>query len=227
MSIDMSTAFKLLPTVLKDPADTIRGMAFYKALGGKPISDDLVDFIKNSEDGRRMLEDRIDIFPLLTDRERLRALPSDTLGYQYITWADKEGIYPEGLVEIAQGLGMYSDNNNDQDLEFLERRQQVLHDLYHLLTGYNRDTGGEMALLTFSAIQEKNTAMQIIAWLGQIMFLIRLRFDLFKLRNEAKRKARQSPLLITQHWGDLIEQPIDEVRKQLGLFPVPVYKELW
>jgi ubiquinone biosynthesis protein COQ4 len=227
MSIDIATAIKLLPVVIKDPADTVRGMSFYKALGGKPISDELVAYIKTSEDGQRMLKERVDIFQIFTNREKLRSLPKNTLGNQYITWADEEGIYPEGLAEIADSLGLYDAEGGDPDLELLGRRQQVLHDMYHLLTGYNRDTGGEMALLTFSSIQEKNTAMRIIAWLGQVMFLVRFRFDLFKLRKEAKERAIKSPLLITQKWEELMERPINEVREKLGLNPMPVYKELW
>ena len=68
--------------------------------------------------------------------------------------------------------------------------------------------------------------MRILAWVGQIKFIVRGRFDLFKLRQQAAERALRAPLLILQDWEKLIQLPIDDVRRQLGLYPAPQYQPL-
>lgn len=223
--MDILTIVRQVPKALKRSSDTMAAMTIYKAAGGKVISDEMVEYVECSEEGKAMLEARPDIFSLLTDRERLRSLPEDTLGYQYISWADREGIYPEGLEGMGKELGLLG-TESDEVLVYLERRQRVLHDLYHLLTGYDRDVAGEVALLRFSAIQEKNKALDFVSRIGQIRFVMRRRFDLFRLRRDASDRAHRAPILLVQNWEELIERPIDEVRKMLNLYPLPQYKQL-
>jgi|GEM_PF-4628532 len=58
------------------------------------------------------------------------------------------------------------------------------------------------------------------------MFIVRGRFDLFKLRRQAAERALKAPLPILQDWERLIELPIDDVRKKLHLYPAPQYRPL-
>jgi ubiquinone biosynthesis protein COQ4 len=225
MDLDLVSMIRQLPKLILEPEDTKAAMTFYKAAGGRAISDAMLEHLQSLEEGRRLLSDRPDVFDVLTDRERLRALPPDTLGHRYVAWADRTGIYPEGLVAMGHELGVLSDLP-DGTVGYLERRQQVLHDLYHVLTGYQTDPAGEVALLRFSAIQERNRAMSIISFLGQIIFVIHGRFDLFRLRRHASERARRAPLLILQDWEELVSLPLDEVRMRLHLHPAPDYEPL-
>lgn len=170
MRVDLPTMIRSLPRLILEPEDTKSAITFYRAACGRAISEAMVEHLKSVEDGRRLLADRPDVFEVLTDRERLRALPVGTLGHHYIAWADRTGIYPEGLIEMARELGVFA-ADADEDVAYLERRQQVLHDLYHILAGYQTDPAGELALLHFSAIQERNRAMDVISFLGQAPFV--------------------------------------------------------
>lgn len=221
MSSAIYSVIKEIIALIRNAEDTEAGVRLFHALGGKIVPPSLLDRVQRCEMGKKLLEERPELLKVLMDRQALRALPSGTLGRTYIDWADKEGLYPEGLIEL---IGDIQPRSTEDVLGYLEDRVQAMHDLMHVVTGYGRDKAGEIALTGFSSRQEKNTALRILSISGQWFFLLVGRRDLFKLRQEALRRADRAPLLPVQNWEQLISIPLDEVRKQVNLYPAPQYR---
>ncbi len=112
----------------------------------------------------------------------------------------------------------------DDDRTRFARRLREMHDVFHVLTGYGRDMRGEIACLAFTYSQTKNTGIGYVAlrvlrgagWNSEMGRVIRQGFW----------RGRGCDWLVDQDWESLFEQPIDTVRKQLGISAPPVYEQL-
>jgi ubiquinone biosynthesis protein COQ4 len=206
----------------ENPEDIDAGARLFIALGGMDDTR-MVERMRSSENGRRLLAERSDLLRALSDRERLRALPDGTLGREYLRFAEREQIFPAGIEEVmtrVQGAAA------DADVAYVRTRERSLHDLLHVLTGYGRDPAGEIALLAFTAAQDGNRAIDWLSLLGCWKALVRGRIEILRLRRHGRRRGRQAPWMVEQPWEALLERPIDDVRRQLGLWPVPQYERV-
>ncbi len=99
-----------------------------------------------------------------------------------------------------------------------------LHDVFHVVAGYDRDVRGEVAVLAFTAAQTGNTGIAYLVlrsmlrsgWFSETGRMIR----------QGYRRGRNAKWLLDQDWEALLEQPIDRVREQLGVGEPPVYEQL-
>jgi ubiquinone biosynthesis protein COQ4 len=206
----------------ENPEDIEAGARLFLALGGMD-DDRAVARLRSSERGQRLLAERPDLLAALTDRERLRALPEGTLGREYLRFAEREQIFPEGIDEMMTKVQA---EICDPDVTYVRARGRSLHDLLHVLTGYGRDPAGEIALLAFSAVQAGARSLDWLSLLGCFKALVRGRTEILRLRRHGRRRAREAPWMLEQPWESLLDRPIDEVRRQLRLWPVPQYEPI-
>jgi ubiquinone biosynthesis protein COQ4 len=220
--IHWRAAIAELRRLRENPEDIEAGARLFLALGGKDDERGLAR-LRSSERGRRLLSERPDLLGALTDREHLRALPDGTLGREYLRFAEREQIFAKDLEEMmtkVEGLP------EDREAAYLRARGVGLHDLLHVVTGYGRDPAGEIALLAFSAVQDGIRALDWLSLLGCFKALVRGRTEILRLRRHGRRRAREAPWVLDQPWESFLERPIDEVRRELRLWPVPQYEPI-
>lgn len=110
----------------------------------------------------------------------------------------------------------------DDDRARFGRRLREMHDVLHVLTGYGRDVRGEIACLSFTFAQTKNTGIGYLAlrvlrgagWSSEMGQLIR----------QAFWRGRRAAWLIDQDWESLLPVPLDRLRRDLGVGPPPAYQ---
>lgn len=218
---DLKRVIRELYILAKAEDKTEAGARLYEALGGYSNYERLVLEIRKSAHGQQVLDQRNELLPVLTDRQLLRNLPRNTLGFQYIKWADNERLYPEDLKDIMNAA---QKREKDTLFEYIRNRGRDLHDVFHLVTGYDRDWAGEIALLAFTAAQTKNRSLNLLSLIGCLTAVVCLRFDVIRLWSNAKKRAVEAPLLISQNWEMLLQKPLKQVRQELNLNPAPGYK---
>lgn len=108
-----------------------------------------------------------------------------------------------------------------EDEELLSRRLLGLHDVFHVLTVYGRDLRGEAAVLAFTVPQTRNFGVAYLVF--DVLRRVGWRSEMGKLIRQGFRRGRRSRWLVDQEWESLLEQPIDGVRRELGIGPPPVY----
>ena len=206
---------RALRALLRDPEDLPQVFTIIEALSGGARAR-LVRGFQRSEVGRRLLDERQDIVPLLCDREGLAALPEGSLGRAYLALITAAGISAEGIVEASQrGEKMSMQQSHEA---YVHERMRDTHDLWHAVTGYQTDVIGEAGLLAFTMAQNWNTGIALILLGG----LIDGRFGrgasyLF----ESFELGRQAAWLPSQRWEDLLARPLGEVRRELRVGPLP------
>lgn len=207
----------------KDPDDTAAAIRVIMALSGNSGRRDFEHFRRTAR-GTRILREKTDLFEVLTDRERLEAMPPGSLGRAIIDWFQRENISTQGLA-LASEAAREGENEKLDDAEELYRvRLRNLHDVFHVLAGYDRDLRGESAVLAFTLAQNYNRGIAYLVWNA-------LREEGWnspggKLIRDGYRRGKRAKRLVEQDWEALFERPIEQVRRELGVGEPPVYDQL-
>ena len=169
--------------------------------------------------GRRVLSQKLDLLTLLQDREGLRRLPQGSVGRTYLDFMESEDLTAQALVAASQ------DWDNDPvppDVQRFRARMRELHDVNHVITGYGRDPLGELCLLTFVYRQNGNLGMLMVV----AMSWGRLPPAARKAVREAWRLGGKAGWLPGQDWEALFSRPLEEVRQMLGIVAPVIYPPL-
>jgi ubiquinone biosynthesis protein COQ4 len=205
--------------LIANPDATEEVFRVIEALKGDSIAR-AVTRLRQTPEGRSLLESRAQILPLLCDRARLRALPEGTVGRSYVDLMERQGITAEGLVAASASSQRHAGLTEDE--QWLADRLRDIHDLQHVLTGYGPDPLGELCLLSFMTTQTYNRGIAFIVFMAR--HSARRRFppgvDLDACIEEGAALGRASRWLPALRLEDCLADPLAEVRARLGM-PVP------
>lgn len=146
-------AWRALKNLIADPDRKDQVFVIIDSLAGNS-GERLFQRFADSPIGQRVLVEERDILALLRDREALHTLPAGSLGNAYATFMTDEKISADGLVSASEEGGRK--RLSDHDRQRFGLRMRDSHDLWHVVTGYNRDLVGEAMLLAFTFAQTRN-----------------------------------------------------------------------
>ncbi|KAF8537991.1 ubiquinone biosynthesis protein COQ4, mitochondrial [Trichophaea hybrida] len=173
----------------------------------------LRDAMLSDPTGRRILKDRPRITSTSLNLERLRKLPENTVGREYIGWLDREGVSPDTRTSVR-----YID---DPECAYVMQRYRECHDFYHALTGLPVVREGEVALKAFEF------ANTLIPMTGLSMFAaLTLKRDERRRIWEtyfpwAVRNGLQAKDVINIYWEEELETDVNELRRRIGIEKPP------
>ncbi len=211
--------------------DPIEGTRVYDVLarwlgrGDRPM----LERMCASEQGRRLLAERQDVLKPLTDRAALRAMPVGSVGRMLVEFLETREIRPEELArkvrEARAATGGFAPGA-DPDVAYLHDRFRDLHDLWHVVVGYDNDWAGEYGIVGFSAQQVGYRSQTIATFVSAFLAALGGRPDVLSTWRDARRRARRAPFLLAEDWPAMLELPLEQVRARLGLNPPPDYRPL-
>lgn len=235
--IRLKDAARAMRGLLKDPDDTRLVFEIIEALSGNS-GQRLLKRLRRTETGKKLLDGRSDVLPLLRDQAYLASLPDGSLGRAYLEFLEREGITAAGLVEASDTGREIPDTALAQELLWLHHRLRDTHDLWHTVTGYQGDLIGEGALLAFSFAQTRNPGVGFIVASGLLAGpWMRganrepLRYPDGSLAPEPRRvilggllRGIRAAFFPAVPWEELLARPLGEVREQLGVGAAPRYQ---
>lgn len=149
-------------------------------------------------------------FPTI-DLAALRFLPEGTFGQIYAQHMDKCHLIPLELsAEVIANLP-------DQSLGL---RYTLLHDVFHVLLGYDTSLVGEMGVWAFVDAQHYSPNYQTAAWLAHYLYPLVIPHRYRQLRTieqHNRRLGQQAACIIAQPLEDYWSEPLSTVRSRLGL----------
>lgn len=194
--------------LLRDPEDTTRVFVL-GLLVSRRAYPELLARITLDERGARLLRERPAIDSAHVDFVRLRALPATTLGGAYARYLDEKHLDPD-LFQAPPGL--------PEVPAYVAKRMRQVHDLWHVLTGYDTDVSGEIALQAFTWAQTDAPSAALVTLGGLARFGIADR-GLFVRVVDAYRRGRKAEFLAPLWLEEMWERPLDEVRAELHIVP--------
>jgi ubiquinone biosynthesis protein COQ4 len=211
-------AWRALQTLIDDPERTEQVFELIRALAGQS-GERLFQRFQRHPEGRRLLDERPDLLATLSDAERLAALPVGSFGRSYAEFMEAGRLRAKGLVEAADAVRQPEDVELDPERRWFYDRLRDMHDLWHVLTGYGRDVAGEAANLAFTHAQTRNRGVGVIvlaaAWLGPKTLDCHWQRYLLRCWLRGRRTTR----LVLARYEELMSQPLEEVRRELGIEP--------
>jgi ubiquinone biosynthesis protein COQ4 len=207
-----------------DPDDTAQAIRAIGAMSGNSPERCFKRFAR-SERGARILREKRELYDVLSDIDRLVAMPEGSLGRAIGSFYTTEEISAQGLrgasEEAAGKNGFFT---GDDDRTRFARRLRELHDVFHVLTGYGRDMRGEIACLAFTYAQTKNTGIGYVAL--KVLRGAGWRSEMGRVIRQGYWRGQRAEWLIDQDWETLLLQPLEQLRIDLGVGAAPKYEAL-
>jgi ubiquinone biosynthesis protein COQ4 len=207
-----------------DPDDTAQAIRAIGAMSGNSPERCFKRFAR-SERGARILREKRELYDVLSDIDRLVAMPEGSLGRAIGSFYTTEEISAQGLrgasEEAAGKNGFFT---GDDDRTRFGRRLRELHDVSHVLTGYGRDMRGEIACLAFTYAQTKNTGIGYVAL--KVLRGAGWRSEMGRVIRQGYWRGQRAEWLIDQDWETLLPQPLEQLRIDLGVGAAPKYEAL-
>ncbi len=224
MAYQLGKAQQALEVLGGNPDDTAQAIRAIGAMAGNS-GERLFNRFRRSSRGARILKEKTELYDILSDIDRLGAMPKGSLGHGIWTFYTTEEISAQGLKGASEAA---ADEDSvidaDSDAAIFGRRNRELHDVFHVLTGYGRDIRGEIAVLAFTYAQTKNTGigymvLRSLAGDG-------LNSEMGKLIRQGYWRGRRAQWLVDQDWEELLPMPLDQLRIDLGVGPAPEYEQV-
>ena len=181
-----------------------------------------------TEFGRRSVSEPIKLEEILGDREELRKLPEGSFGRAYLAFMEGQNLTPDGLTEAADEAGIdYECDTQFEEFRRMYLNLEVSHDLWHVLTGYNRDALGEICLLGFTRAQTCNPGFRLIIWVAAIaQKLEQPSQPIWRAIDQGVEMGKSSEWLMGQDVIALLRLPLEEVRRKLKIIEPTIYNSV-
>ncbi|GJL94665.1 MAG: hypothetical protein DHS20C05_10700 [Hyphococcus sp.] len=178
--------------------------------------------------GRRVVTEPVRLEDILSDREKLRALPVGSVGRAYLDFMEGENLTPEGLIDAAEEAGIdFRGETQFEEYRRLFLHLDVSHDLWHVFSGYDRDALGELCNLIFTYKQSRNKGFLFIVLIGLIAQKIeRPGAPIYKALQEAWRNSKETEWVPAFDVEELLSLPLEEARAKMNIKEPSVYNNI-
>jgi ubiquinone biosynthesis protein COQ4 len=223
--LQIMMAVRAVRKLISNPDDTAQVFRIIRALTGNSF-ERLYQRVLADPEGRQILDGRRNILDALTNRQSLRELAEGTLGREYARFVDTEAIDAEGLVDASEEIEDPSLFLDDR-AQILSRRLRDSHDLWHVVTGYQRDIFGEVALLAFTYAQTHNHGIGFIVFIATLRLWHEGHREAVRLVWNAWWRGRSAGFFAAADWESLLALPLAQVRQILKVGDTPVYTPMF
>jgi ubiquinone biosynthesis protein COQ4 len=213
--VDWPRARRALKALIADPERTDQVFEIVRALSGRS---DVRNFARllDEPDGRRLLAERPELLPALSDREALARMPEGSLGRAYLAFMVAGDLSAGGLVDASMEGDDGREGYSVEATWFFDRLRDM-HDLWHVLTGYGRDEAGEAANLAFTFGQIGNLGVGLIVLAAAVLGPRGEGLHWQRYLFRAWRRGRRARWLPAVRYEHLLATPLAEVRAALAI----------
>lgn len=198
-----------------------------KFAAGGPETHRKVEQMRAHPDGRRILEDRPNLSVALSDMDALAAMPEGSLGRVYHDFMSHPAAVPTYMLgSLLYKDGHFDDLDWSEEMKYLVERENVTHDLTHVISGYGTHLVSEAINIIFGVGLEggKRPGARFLATVFGILQIPRVGWRRWRAENDkaydAGRRVHETIPFHCIYWEELLPLPLDEVRDRLGCEPV-------
>ncbi len=213
--IDLLAAGRAIGKLLANKEDTKAVFEIMRALSGATISKGYKKLLGTVEGGKIALAAQ-ELQPILDDHATMATLPVGSVGRTYLEFVQGRKISAEGLADESRKTGNEIDAAHPY--AWYARRMRDVHDLWHVLSGYETDALGEVCVVAFSYAQTKSAGFALIAAAGSNELQRLLPgHPVRRAAWQAYMNGRRAAWLPVQDYQALLREPLVDARKRLNI----------
>jgi len=218
---DLPAAFRAMRALLRDPNDTAQVFVIMQSLNG-PSAPINFDRLMRTEGGPKQAYRRIELAERFSDPAYIAGFAPGTVGAAYRVFLEQTGYSAAGLADVSNPEGRPL---VEHPHAWMARRIRDVHDIWHVLTGYQADEPlGEAALVAFSYAQTRGLGWAFIAGAAVLKSLRVSRSTTFaRAVLEGWRRGRRAAWLLGEDYDVLLNEPLEAARARLNIDPAPAY----
>jgi len=215
-------AWRHFSNVRKDKEQTDEIIGVFDALPWRAAAESASSFLRSSQ-GQAIYQSEPYLPDILDDHIALRQTPKGSFAHAYCDFMEREGLSAAGLVAATgndrNGQPLFNDG-----VEWYNDRLRDIHDILHILTGYERDPLGEQCLLAYLFHQRPSLGHLAISTAGTLLMKVQLKTEAPILRAlfEAHRHGRLCTRIVEQSIREILPLPLTEVRERYNV-PEPLW----
>lgn len=215
-------ALRAFRRLVRDKEDTAQVFEIMRALSGRSLRRGYDRMLATMEGGRQAFL-REELAEKLDDPAWLARFGPGSVGAAYRAFREARGFTAEGLAMESRKVAALADAPHP--VLWYTRRVRDVHDVWHVLTGYETDALGEACITGFSYAQTGNLGFAFIGF-GAAREIRRENPAIPAGRAvlQAYRIGRQARWLPALDYEALFDQPLEEARRALRLRPATVYE---
>jgi ubiquinone biosynthesis protein COQ4 len=209
------TALHALRKLLADGDDTTQVFRIMRALNVGNAASNYAKLLATS-DGGRLAYERVELARRFSDKAFVAQFGPGTVGAAYRQFLESTGYSADGLVAVSRVDDV---GDLEHPYAWMGRRTRDVHDIWHVLTGYQADESlGEACLVAFSYAQDGGLGWAWIA-LGASLKSRQVTGNWLFTRAvvEGWRHGRRARWLASEDYEKLMAEPLDAARRRLGI----------
>lgn len=213
---DLKNVYKVSRKLLKNP-ENLRFVLYLLYLTNSPSLRKMMSKLLDTKEGGKLIYEREEIFKYFST---LSSRPTDSVGRKtYEVFPDRQ---KELIDTSTQSHILWIDS--EHPYTWLARRYRDVHDVWHVLAGYEPDLTGEMCLGMFSYTQTKAIGLFLFCIL--IVINRGMQISDIKLLLEAYRIGKNTKFLLAENYDTLLSENLEEARIRLGIKEPKYYNQL-
>jgi ubiquinone biosynthesis protein COQ4 len=209
--------------LVADKDDTRQVFEIMNALSGRSTEWGYNRLLQTPEWGAQAYR-RVELAERLQNRAWLEQFAPGTVGAAYRDFIDAECFSAYGLADESRKVP-------DSEMEaahtraWYARRLRDIHDIWHVLTGYQADALGEACLVAFSLPQTRSAGFGLIASGIAVQFMrARTGYPCARAVFQAWRDGRRAAWLPGEDYERLFAEPLDAARRRLKIPTPSIYQ---
>ena len=218
-------AARALGRLVADKDDTRQVFEIMNALAGRSIEWGYRRLLDTPEGGVQAYA-RVELSDRLQDRRWLARFAPDTVGAAYRTFVETRNLSAYGLADESRKVA-------DTEIEaahpraWYARRLRDVHDIWHVLTGYQTDALGEACVVAFSLPQTRSAGFGLIAAGVAVQFMrARTGHPCGPAVLQAWRDGRKAAWLPGENYESLLAEPLEAARERLKIPRPAIYERI-
>lgn len=217
-------SFESLKYLLQNPNDTAQVFKMAAALDYQNRKH-AIRKLQSTKIGKNLVNTKPNAMYFLEDVSWIERLPKDTVGHAYLNFLKTENLNTKKIYDLAAQGNQYIDFSADTPESWIYRHTMVIHDIWHVLTGYGTHPFGEACLMSFSSAQTGSKGFGLIA-LGSIMRAVKTpnrKFPHIRAIVQAYIIGKRAKWLYLEDYEKLLVEPMSQARKRLNIPETTLY----
>ena len=176
--------------------------------------------------GERIAQDRVELTTKFGDAAWLANFAPGTVGAAYRDFIARNNVSAAGLAEAGERADVV-ERPFEHPHAWYARRTRDVHDVWHVLTGYETDGLGEGCLVAFSYAQTGSLGYVFIAYdVARSAKRNHPDLPVFQAIWRAYLAGRRAAWLPGEDYERLFAEPLESARKRLNISPPETYRRI-